>query len=525
MAKLLLLGDSNIANNLQHQAVLGKGQFEFKKCTTKGLFSDKILAAQQDLVVIAGIDCVVNEALTAPRESERNISLVMNNLVSKIIEKLEDDSGTNMTMVLASPLYWEDFSEDVKKSLQVTFKQIRRDWKHRIKFLPPCPGMKYLQDRIHLDELSGVRYTNHIIKKSFSIAKIIPNPASNPSWADDIELQQMEDEEMEQDDTQQSLDRGVAGNGAANRTPQLSFSTLPPIQLQQHHQPPPIHQMSQFSHPFSQSFSQPFSAMNLPVQVTTNQDLLQKIDQLSKRMDAAEDKSYYDNLMFAAIKEDQDDLANQRNLNRVTLTGVKIDNFNRAAENEKPEAMKAAVKAIIALVTPEADQQDREVVFTRHRNSHIRNAKSAVIEAKFKTTAQGVAFRKEFVSAYKKLKADDELPTELEGVSTYPVQTLSTRVRATLLRAMARVVDSQTGPNITAYCQPYITRPMLKIVTKNSSNSNTNVQSFGFVDSIMKLRSNDDLHRVALDEAYQQAGSNFRGRLDQHFVILKNDRT
>ena len=259
--------------------------------------------------------------------------------------------------------------------------------------------------------------------------------------------------------------------------------------------------------------------------MTTNQDLLQKIDQLSKRMDAAEDKSYYDNLMFAAIKEDQDDLANQRNLNRVTLTGVKIDNFNRAAENEKPEAMKAAVKAIIALVTPEADQQDREVVFTRHRNSHIRNAKSAVIEAKFKTTAQGVAFRKEFVSAYKKLKADDELPTELEGVSTYPVQTLSTRVRATLLRAMARVVDSQTGPNITAYCQPYITRPMLKIVTKNSSNSNTNVQSFGFVDSIMKLRSNDDLHRVALDEAYQQAGSNFRGRLDQHFVILKNDRT
>ena len=47
MSRILLLGDSNIANNLQHQAVLGKDQFEFKKCTTKGLFIDKILAAQQ----------------------------------------------------------------------------------------------------------------------------------------------------------------------------------------------------------------------------------------------------------------------------------------------------------------------------------------------------------------------------------------------------------------------------------------------------------------------------------------------
>ena len=67
MAKFLLLGDSNIANSLQHQAVLGKGQYDFKKCTTRGLFVDKILSAQSELVVIAGIDCIVNEALTAPK--------------------------------------------------------------------------------------------------------------------------------------------------------------------------------------------------------------------------------------------------------------------------------------------------------------------------------------------------------------------------------------------------------------------------------------------------------------------------
>ena len=152
MSKFLLLADSNIANNLQHQATIGKGQFDFKKCTTKGLFIDKILAAQYELVVIAGIDCIVNEALTSPRESERSVSLVMNNLVSKVIEKLEDEDSTTTTIAMASPLYWEEFSEEVKKSMLYSFKQIRKDWKHRIKFLPPCPGLMYLPDKIHLNE-------------------------------------------------------------------------------------------------------------------------------------------------------------------------------------------------------------------------------------------------------------------------------------------------------------------------------------------------------------------------------------
>ena len=121
MSKFLLVADSNVANNLQHQATIGKGQFDFKKCTTKGLFSDKILAAQSELVVVAGIDCIVNEALSAPRESERCVSFVLNHLVTKIIEKLEDEDSVTKTIALASPLYWNDFSEEVKRALASSF--------------------------------------------------------------------------------------------------------------------------------------------------------------------------------------------------------------------------------------------------------------------------------------------------------------------------------------------------------------------------------------------------------------------
>ena len=535
MAKFLLLGDSNIANNLQHQAILGKGQFDFKKCTTKGLFIDKILAAQLDFIVVAGIDCIVNEALSAPRESERSISLVLNNLVSKIVEKIEDDNSANVTIVIVSPLYWDDFNDDVKKSLQNTFKQIRKDWKHLIKFIPPCPGMAYMPDKIHLNELSGVRYLNHIIKKACSLAKIIPTAATNPSWADDVELQQMEDEEMEQDDSQMPppVDRNIsAGTQGYNQLPlpsqpmtstALSHHQVPAqfSQQFQHFVPPPVSQSSFVSNPFPQILTIPAPAP-APTSNPTNQDLLQKIENLVKRVESVEDKAFYDNLMFAAIKEDQDDVVNRANLNKVTVTGVQITNFNRMAENEKPAAMKEAVNAIIALVTADAEREKRKVVFVRHRNHRIRNAKAAVIEARFEDANQATSFRKDFVAKVKQLTADKQLPDELSGISTYPVQTLGTRVRATLLKAMANVVTEVSSAGISAYCMPFITRPLMKIVTKTNDSSNPSIQSFSFVESIMKLRSYNDLRRVSLNDAYQLAGSTFRGRLEQHFIILKD---
>ena len=525
MAKFLLLGDSNVANNLQHQAVLGKGQFDFKKCTTKGLFIDKILSAQSDLVVIAGIDCIVNEALSAPRESGRCINLVLNNLVSKIVEKIEEDgaSNTDRIIALASPLYWDAFSEEVRKSLQNSFKQIRKDWKQTIRFLPPCPGMSFLQDRIHLTELAAVRYTNHLIKKSCNLLKITPTPATNPSWADEVE-EQLEDEEMEQDESQPMSTPRLELNSnenrpvTAQRTPQSSISMPYPAQGQQVHNlpvfmaPPPSYQPSFASLP---------ALINpQPTQGSSNHELLGRIEELSKRLDSVEDKAYYDNLTFAAIKEDQDEAANQRNLDKVTITGVKIENFQRLAENEKPAAMKAALSKIINIVTAESEVGNRSVIFTRHRNKHIREARSVVIEARFQDSKQAVDFRKDFVAKHKALKAAEELPTELEGVSTFPVQTLGTRVRATLLKAMAKVVERQTGPNISAYCQQYITRPVLKIV--NKGNDPTTYQTFSFVDAILKLKSNNDLHRVVLEDAYQDAGSRFRGTLEQHFIILKD---
>ena len=276
--------------------------------------------------------------------------------------------------------------------------------------------------------------------------------------------------------------------------------------------PPPVHQLST-----SQQYPQ---ILALPAQPTTNQELLQKIEELSRRVDSVEDKSFYDNLMFAAIKEDQDDIANKNNLHKVTITGVQIKDFNRMAENEKPDAMKKAVNEIIALVTADEDKEDRKVVFVRHRNQHIRNAKTLVIETRFQEAKQATAFRKDFVKTVKSLVAESQLPDELSGLSTYPVQTIATRVRAKLLQAMANVVSQVSSPDITAYCQPFLTRPMMKIVTKHRDGSTT--QSFGYVDSVMKLRTHNDLRRVALNDAYQLAGSNFRGRLEQNFVILKD---
>ena len=354
----------------------------------------------------------------------------------------------------------------------------------------------------------------------------------------------MEDEDMDQEESSQ-LTQDVPSvtrhpSTISQRTPQHSFSNPPPQaqQPQVHYNllPPPItqqtmtlpslpmgHHLTMPTLPPSHLSVHPYNhILNSPAQGPTNHELLKRIEELVKRVESVEDKAFYDNLMFAAIKEDQDDIANKNNLNKVTVTGVKIKDFDKFAEHEKPAAMKEAINKIISMVTADSDKDNRVVVFTRHRNGHIRNARSAVVEARFEDYKQAVAFRKDFVAKIKSYtSAGQTVPDEYKGISTYPVQTLSTRVRACLLKEMAKVVENRSGPNVTSYCQQFNTRPMLKIVAKQGAH--TNYQTLGFVDSILKLKSHQDLHRVALDEAYQIAGSTFRGRLEQNFIILKNN--
>ena len=61
----------------------------------------------------------------------------------------------------------------------------------------------------------------------------------------------------------------------------------------------------------------------------------------------------------------------------------------------------------------------------------------------------------------------------------------------------------------------------MKIITKTNGD-HISYQTYGFLDAILKLKSNDDLQRVSLNDAYQKAGSHFRGRLEQNFVLLKD---
>ena len=68
---------------------------------------------------------------------------------------------------------------------------------------------------------------------------------------------------------------------------------------------------------------------------------------LERRVEMLEDTTFHNNLMMAALKEDQDTEANKAMLNRVTFSGVAIEGLTSMNEADRVKAMKEKVMEIV----------------------------------------------------------------------------------------------------------------------------------------------------------------------------------
>ena len=85
---------------------------------------------------------------------------------------------------------------------------------------------------------------------------------------------------------------------------------------------------------------------------------------VNSRLTTLESRSYYTNVMTATLKEEQDTEANRALLNRVTFSGVSIENLWRMSEKDKVTAMKKKIGEIIELLREQ--DQSYDVKFVRH---------------------------------------------------------------------------------------------------------------------------------------------------------------
>ena len=83
-----------------------------------------------------------------------------------------------------------------------------------------------------------------------------------------------------------------------------------------------------------------------PAAVNNLAEINSNFSRNNRRLGSLEEKSYFSNLMVATLKEEQETAANKVMLNRVTVSGVEIENVCNMSESEKIRVMREKVAGI-----------------------------------------------------------------------------------------------------------------------------------------------------------------------------------
>jgi hypothetical protein len=135
-----------------------------------------------------------------------------------------------------------------------------------------------------------------------------------------------------------------------------------------------------------------------------------------------------------------------------------------------------------------------------------------MVEAKLASATAAIAIRKAF--ADKRKENDGKKFGRLYVANSV---SLSTRVRVDIMKAMAKKISDKT---MTAHVAAYSSRPILHVRQVGKPESAN--RAYTFIDAVLNY--GGSVNQSDLDEAYRRAGSAFRGQLEQHFVVLRENR-
>jgi hypothetical protein len=238
-------------------------------------------------------------------------------------------------------------------------------------------------------------------------------------------------------------------------------------------------------------------------------ELSDSLTRIEQRLGKLESKSFYDNMMMATMKEEQDTEANKAMLDRVTVLGIRIPNLSRMKDKDKIEPMRNKIQEVFDKL---ADEGQKFVAgFVRHLNRQIRGNRPAVIEVKVESGKQAEEIRKNFI------KRKDE--RDFEGVNIVPTVRQSTRVRVEIMLAAATLIKQQDSTVTKIQCLQYIPKPVLKI-TREDREKQEYTRYMSFIEVVIWIKENGKEKVINLRKARDRAGASFRNTLQQTFVIM-----
>jgi hypothetical protein len=234
-----------------------------------------------------------------------------------------------------------------------------------------------------------------------------------------------------------------------------------------------------------------------------------------------------DNLVFARLKEDRDFELNKARENRFTISGLKLrgDQVPPSDPVLRKDFFKTIIQGLVDEACPDVDP--KPVVMDVYVNMR-RGLGAPFFEVRMDSVASSTVFR---VAGSKLAKSDPPSPN-FSGLFIANAVTLTTRVRIEILRALSKVLSSDTQD---AFVIGFTSRPVLLVKAKSPEDTESmgetsdqdlplavNVstgRSYTFCEAVEKW--GHLVTQSGLTMAYRKACPAFNGCLEQYFVILK----
>ena len=528
---------------------------EFKSCQSRRVAMAEVNTFDEGILVVSCLDMIAADvSKNSASDGDAAVDIYFSHLLHKLIEKVDEAEG-KLAVGIVAPLFWTSHSDVVKKAMSHSFKTMKSTSLGNIWVTDFLRDVKAGADGTHLTTTSAKRYIDHIVnlfkligeKSGIGPVQVqnqltAPAPATTPapatSWADDhlqdrdpeavVTLGPPDDDIVSPARTSSMVSVSMLSAGFATQQPQRHGGGGSRIRadLARPHEPgggliaraatnERLMRLAHESAPgINYSVPPPGFAPSQQQNSWRTPDVISSMARIEQRLGALEAKVFFDNVMMASLKEEQDTAANRAMLNRLTMTGVTLEGLENLSDEERIKAIKDKVNEIIDIV--KKDDKQYKVVFVRHLNPQVRGQQKAAIEVKLETEKQASDLRSDFVQQRKDKNPD--LPAKM---NVAPVVRLATRVRIEILHSVANLLLRHDRSIVRAMCLQYIPKPVIKII-RRSVGGNEYARTMTFVEAVCWVKQEGYSGSIGLSRAYERAGSAFRGTLTQTFVLLQS---
>ena len=485
----------------------------------------ELAVAEDGIVVVSCLDMVAADIVrSTPNDADRAIEIYYNQLLLRLVDKVDEADG-KLAIGVVAPLFWTSLPKEVRRSMHHTYKLMMNSPLQNIWFTEYLKDVKAGADGTHLTRRSARHYIQHIhdlfslISTKSGIGSLVFEQLEQGQQAGNSAMDWSEEVGTDEEavTTLGPLEDEEDAPPPTRTTTMLSASLLRPPSRQETMLPPEVSgtrigdtqaRLMRLANPASfPDLTVPppiFSSGGHPYRVSESPTLAS----LARRVGALESTTFHNNVMMAALKEDQDAEANKAMLNRITFSAVMIEGLQAMSEADKVKAMKEKVMEIVnSIKDPE---QTFELLFVKHLNNQIRGQRSAVIEAKFANATQAQNIRKKFVEKHKELGLK---------INVTPVVRVATRVRVEMMHSIANLLLKKDATVTKAMCVQFIPKPVIKVMRKNAGGTEIS-RTMSFTEAVCWIRAQGLENALDLSKARARLGASFRGTVAQHFVLM-----